>query len=282
MVIVKGREMIIPESERIIGTTYDNNAENRQFKIARVTTGGTDLSHLSFRLDLEYQGSTLDTSILTAEVGDDDILLTWQIPDSCVQQEGTVWVAIRAFDENGTIKWATLKGAFYVGSTIDIPGKYDGELTELDQLETRLDQKISSLDTNEAARQSAEKERESNEEERQLNEIGRQQSSNLAVTNANQAAGAAQAAAQNANSIAEDLTERLIAGEFKGEKGDTGPQGPQGESGVTAPSAGMFTLRVDSATGNLYAVYLDGSDPPKFRYDTTTGNLYFVIDEEAE
>ena len=282
MVIIKGREMVIPESERIIGTTYDNNSENRQFKIDRVTTGGTDLSHLSFRLDLEYQGSKKDTSILTAEVEEEYILLTWLIPDSCVQQEGTVWAALRAYDENGTIKWATLKGAFYVGSTIDTPGSYAGSLTELEQLETRLDQKIGSLDTSEAARKAAEAERVSNEEERQLNEIGRQQSTNTAVTNAQQAAGLAQAAAENANAIAEELTDRLIAGEFKGEKGDTGPQGPQGESGIMAPSAGMFSLYLDSATGDLYAEYPDGSEPPKFEYDAASGNLYYVTDEEVE
>ncbi len=61
----------------------------------------------------------------------------------------------------------------------------------------------------------------------------------------------------------------------KGEKGDTGPQGP---SGVTAPSSGMFSLYLDSETGNLYAEYPDGEAPPYFEYDSETGNLYYITD----
>lgn len=281
MITVKGRELVIPESERMIGTTYDNNSENRQFKIDRVTTGGVDLSGLSFRLDLEYQGEQVDTSLLTVETGDKSLILTWLIAESCVQKEGTVWAAIRAYDENGTVKWATLKGAFYVGSTIDTPGSYTGKLTELEQLEARIDAKTEALDTGEAERQKAEAERKASEEARQLNEIARQQASNAAVSRAQEATGQAEAAAQDASAIAKDLTSRLESGELKGKKGDTGPAGPKGESGIMAPSSGMFSLYLDPETGNLYAEYPDGETPPRFEYEAGTGNLYYVIDEEG-
>ena len=122
---------------------------------------------------------------------------------------------------------------------------------------------------------------------------------NAAATNANNAA-------KNAEETRQDITRRLEAGEFKGEKGDTGEQGiqgiqgpkgetgsqgkqgiqgPKGEtgsqgmSGVMAPSSGMFSLYLDPATGNLYADYPDAENPPEFEYDASTGNLYYVIEE---
>lgn len=59
------------------------------------------------------------------------------------------------------------------------------------------------------------------------------------------------------------------------------PEGPQGLSGVTAPSSGMFTLVVDSATGNLYAEYPDGTAPPEFILEDN-GNLYYVTHREDD
>ena len=52
-----------------------------------------------------------------------------------------------------------------------------------------------------------------------------------------------------------------------------GPQGPKGEKGDM-----IFGLEVDSS-GNLYAIYEDGSTPPNFDYDSATGNLYLVVDD---
>ncbi len=92
----------------------------------------------------------------------------------------------------------------------------------------------------------------------------------------------ANAALQNVEDVRQDLADRVEAGEFDGEQGPKGPQGPQGASGVMAPSAGMFSLYLDPATGNLYAEYPDGSTPPQFEYDAETGNLYYVTDEGGE
>lgn len=98
-----------------------------------------------------------------------------------------------------------------------------------------------------------------------------------------QAAAQAAAAAENANQalenveeVRQDLADRVASGEFDGAPGAQGPQGPQGESGVMAPSAGMFSLYLDPATGNLYADYPDGENPPAFEYDSESGNLYYV------
>lgn len=54
MIIVKNRELLIPEHERYIGTPIDNYADNRIFKIKRFSQSGEDLLGLAFRLDLKY------------------------------------------------------------------------------------------------------------------------------------------------------------------------------------------------------------------------------------
>lgn len=135
MITVKGRTLIIPASERQIGTDYDNNSEVRTFCMNRVTPGGIDISHLLFHLDLEYAGEQKDSCDLQKQVGEDIIILAWKIPDSCVGNPGTVWVNLRGTDDYGTVKWASNKGPFYVMSTINTPGTYGGALTELEQLE---------------------------------------------------------------------------------------------------------------------------------------------------
>ena len=98
-----------------------------------------------------------------------------------------------------------------------------------------------------------------------------------------QAAAQAAAAAENANQalenveeVRQDLADRVASGEFDGAPGEQGPPGPQGESGVMAPSAGMFSLYLDPATGNLYADYPDGENPPAFEYDSESGDLYYI------
>ena len=110
--------------------------------------------------------------------------------------------------------------------------------------------------------------------------IGRAQA---ALDNANESVDKATVATKNANQavqIAEntrqDMLNRVASGEFNGEKGEQGKQGPQGESGVMAPSAGMFSLYLDPATGNLYADYPDGENPPAFEYDSESGDLYYI------
>ena len=54
MIIVKNRELLIPNNERYIGTPLDNFADNRIFHIKRFSQSGEDLSNLTFRLDLKY------------------------------------------------------------------------------------------------------------------------------------------------------------------------------------------------------------------------------------
>ena len=185
MITVVGRKLIIPETDKQIGTTYDNNSEVRHLRINRITTGGVDLSNLRFKLDLEYADTTLDTCLLDVEVQDEYVLLTWTIPAACLTHKGTVWIAIRGYDENGTVKWATNRGAVYAGHTIFDGEAYSGHLAEFEQLEERITQKIEILDTNESERQTAEEQREANEERRINNEAEWQRQAEAAIDAAN-------------------------------------------------------------------------------------------------
>ena len=101
---------------------------------------------------------------------------------------------------------------------------------------------------------------------------------NAAASAANTAATNANTAATNAAATRQDILDRLAAGEFKGDKGDTGNTGPQGESGVMAPLSGMFSVSVDSATGNFYAHYPEEGTAPPLQYDSETGNFYLITD----
>lgn len=185
MITVIGRKLVIPKKESQIGTTYDNDSEVRYIRINRITTGGVDLSNLRFRLDLEYEDAILDTCLLDIEVQEAYILLTWNIPATCVSHKGTVWIAVRAYDESGTIKWATNRGAVYVEHTIFDGDAYKGHLTEFEQLEERITLKAESLDANESERQEAEKQRKANEERRVNNEAEWQRQAETAITEAN-------------------------------------------------------------------------------------------------
>lgn len=258
MITVKGRELIIPKSEQQIGTSYDNNAEVRHIRIDRVTSRGIDIASLNYRLDLEYANDVLDTCLLDVEVQEEYILLTWTIPDTCVAHPGTVWIAVRAYDNIGTIRWATNRGAVYVQRTVNTPGNVsDSQLSEMEQLEVRYESlheevKTSLKKTDESA-----------------------QKANVSAENAD-------VAAKSALDARNDILTRLKNGEFKGEKGEDGERGEKGESGLVVPTNGMFSLYLDEKTGDLYAEYQDGEKPPAFQYEQDTGNLYFVFDEEVQ
>lgn len=249
MITVVGRKLIIPETDKQIGTTYDNNSEVRHLRINRITTGGVDLSNLRFKLDLEYADTTLDTCLLDVEVQDEYILLTWTIPNSCVAHKGTVWAAIRAYDENGTVKWATNRGALYVDHTIFDGEAYSGKLTEFEQLEERITQKIEILDTNESERQTAEEQREANEERRINNEAEWQRQAEAAIDAANatleiatekaatatRAADTATTKASEASSSAASASQSAATATQKAETATT----KAGEADASATSAGQ-------------------------------------------
>lgn len=181
MIVLNNREMLIPKLERYIGTTYDDNAEIRVFKIDRADINGVDLSDLSFRLDLQYENSKPDTALLDKEITEESILLTWVINKGVLQVPGAIFANIRATDMVGTVKWASFKAAFYVEPVINTPGEYTGSLTEMEQLETRIDAKIDALDVNEELRQVQENTRQENESVRIDQELAREEKTDAVI-----------------------------------------------------------------------------------------------------
>lgn len=169
MIIVKGRELLIPRDDYNIGTNYDSNVENRQFSIPRITSGGTDLSNLTFNLDIRYYNDGIDTAVLEKEVSENSIVLTWEIRNGNLQVPGAVIIQIRATDSSGMVKWSSYEGAVFVEDAINVPASYTGSLTELEQLEESVRGVLTSEAsrvTAENARAAAETERQSAEEER--------------------------------------------------------------------------------------------------------------------
>ena len=144
MITVRGRTLVIPANERIIGTDIDNNSEVRHFRLSRVP-GGIDISHLKYYIDLIYNETVYDTCRLDAEVQDEKIILTWTVRKNNVVYPGTVWIAIRARDESGDIKWGSDRAACYVLDTVNTPGNYTG-LTDLERYQELTDQAIAKCD----------------------------------------------------------------------------------------------------------------------------------------
>ena len=184
MITIKNRKLIIPKEDRVIGTVSDNNSETRIFVIDRYLANGIDLAALTFGMDMEYEdGTTRNATYLTKEVTDEIINLTWGIVEGDVQKSGTMFVQITAFDYDGTVKWATIRDAFYVEPVIGTAEQYTGDLSAFQRMEVVLDQKleqiegfledIDDIEEAEAGRVEAENGRVSAEGDRVLAEEGR-------------------------------------------------------------------------------------------------------------
>lgn len=246
MITVVGRKLIIPETDEQIGTTYDNNSEVRHIRVNRITAGGVDLSNLRFKLDLEYADNTPDTCLLDVEVQDKYILLIWTIPAACLTHKGTVWIAIRAYDENGTVKWATNRGAVYVGHTIFDGEEYNGHLAEFEQLEERITQKTEILDANEVERQAAEDLRKANEERRVNNEAEWQRQAETAIETANETLRGAQEQAGIATQKATESTR-------KAEEAAASAISASGSAGTASQAAVTATTKAEDAEASATA-----------------------------
>lgn len=240
MITVVGRKLVIPEKDSQIGTTYDNNSEVRHIRLNRITAGGVDLANLRFKLDLEYEDAILDTCLLDAEVQEAYILLTWSIPAACVSHKGTVWIAVRAYDENGTIKWATNPGAVYVGHTIFDGEAYKGHLAEFEQLEERITQKAETLDANESKRQEAEEQRKANEERRVNNEAEWQRQAETAIAKAN-------TTLEKATEKAEEATQAAATATVKAEAAEASSEAANQSANTASHAADTATTRATEA-----------------------------------
>lgn len=118
MIIVKNRELLIPNDERFIGTTYDANTENRVFRVPRYSQSGTDISDLVFKIILFYNGDPIDRKEMEKTVDDDYIYLTWTVTAEQTSVLGTIFVCITGNDTNDTVRWSSFQAAFYTEKSL--------------------------------------------------------------------------------------------------------------------------------------------------------------------
>lgn len=138
MIIVKDRELLIPSNERYIGTNYDAGMENRVFRIPRFSQGGTDLSYLTFKINLIFDGDPLDRAEMAKVVEDDYIYLTWTVTSAQVAVTGTVFACVTGNDTNDTVKWSSFQAPFYTEKSLgdDIDTAYHNLFNRLDAEES--------------------------------------------------------------------------------------------------------------------------------------------------
>lgn len=166
-------------NEQYIGTAYDNGSSNREFKLKRINEDGFDMAGLTFRLDILYmKTNTLDTAMLEKDVRDRNIVLTWNITDTITSHVGTAKIQIRAFDASGTQKWSSYVNIVYIEEALGQVTPSEGQLTELEQIETKIDAVFAS----ETGRVEAEKGRVTAENNRIENEKGRVTAENNRVS----------------------------------------------------------------------------------------------------
>lgn len=159
MIIVKGRELLIPENERYLGTNYDTGMENRVFRIARYSQSGTDLSDLTFKVNLIFDGDPLDRAELTKTFDDNYIYLTWTVTAAQVAVTGTVFVCVTGNDTNDTVKWSSFMAPFYTEKSLgeDIETEYKKVIARVNQESEEREAADASLESAISAEASARK-----------------------------------------------------------------------------------------------------------------------------
>jgi len=159
MIVIKNRELLIPENEQFIGTVYDNNSDIRYFRIDRLLPGQVDISNFTFVADVKYSNGATDSISLTKEtVAEDYLVLRMQIPSTVVAgHAGNMGIQVRGSDIYGRT-WSTAPANMYIMDQISNPGAVTASttLTELQQTETTIEASEALRISAESARATAE------------------------------------------------------------------------------------------------------------------------------
>lgn len=132
MIKVFGRLLCVPESEKMLGFVDDNLVEVRKFKITDPA-----LFSFSFKLELE-NGSFINIMDLPGEKEDDALILTWQIPASCLRFAGPLYAQLRAFNESDMV-WHSEIAEFSVCRSLQAENELPPVLpTEFAEMEKRM------------------------------------------------------------------------------------------------------------------------------------------------
>ena len=238
MISIIGKQMIFPNEEQtfVIG---DDETVSREFIMRRYEADRIDLSALTFRLDLQYKSGAKNTALLVKSIQEETITLLWDVEKEDFPEIGTVFIDMRAFDDTGAVRWTSVKTPIFVETTIDTPGDYTGDLSELEQMEAAISKVLDS----EADRVAAENQRVLNESVREENEQARQEAELKRQTDTDAAIKAAKEATEKANNAVGPQGPMGPMGPQgatgaqgpKGDTGETGPQGPKGDTGETGP-----------------------------------------------
>ena len=144
MVKIKRRTMYIPKDEAYIGTVNDSNSESRVFVIER-EEGTPDLSALTFKLILRDENDNPNEAYLEKAVSENEIHLTWGILPSDVGTSGTLLAQIKAFDEQGEVRWNSFTGAFYVEQNLQEPDA-SGKLSDYEALQKKVENALGEVE----------------------------------------------------------------------------------------------------------------------------------------
>lgn len=144
MVKIKRRTMYIPKDEAYIGTVNDSNSESRVFVIER-EEGTPDLSALTFKLILRDENDNPNEAYLEKAVSENEVYLTWGILPSDVGTSGTLLAQIKAFDEQGEVRWNSFTGAFYVEQNLQEPDT-SGKLSDYEALQKKVENALGEVE----------------------------------------------------------------------------------------------------------------------------------------
>ena len=136
--------MYIPKDEAYIGTVNDSNSESRVFVIGR-EEGTPDLSALTFKLILRDENDNPNEAYLEKAVSENEIHLTWGILPSDVGTSGTLLAQIKAFDEQGEVRWNSFTGAFYVEQNLKEPDM-SGNLSDYEALQKKVENALDEVE----------------------------------------------------------------------------------------------------------------------------------------
>lgn len=144
MVKIKRRTMYIPKDEAYIGTVNDSNSESRVFVIER-EEGTPDLSALTFKLILRDENDNPNEAYLEKAVSENEVHLTWGILPSDVGTSGTLLAQIKAFDEQGEVRWNSFTGAFYAEQNLQEPDA-SGKLSDYEKLQKKVENALDEVE----------------------------------------------------------------------------------------------------------------------------------------
>ena len=136
--------MYIPKDEAYIGTVNDSNSESRVFVIER-EEGTPDLSALTFKLILRDENDNPNEAYLEKAVSENEVHLTWGILPSDVGTSGTLLAQIKAFDEQGEVRWNSFTGAFYVEQNLQEPDT-SGKLSDYEKLQKKVENALGEVE----------------------------------------------------------------------------------------------------------------------------------------